>query len=65
MRAIRPPVKVEAYCACGGAVKGTVSGDGAKAQQAVEVFRQIHSHEGCRPCDARTARRARQKKESR
>ena len=64
MRAIHSSVKIEAYCACGGAVRGTVGGDPAKAQQTVDVFRQIHQKEGCRPCDSRTARKARQKGKS-
>lgn len=55
-------MKVEAYCACGGALKGTMSTkDYGKAQKTLEVFRQAHNHPGCKPCDSATAREARRK----
>lgn len=56
--------KVEAYCACGGAVKGAVSSrEKNKAQKVITAFRLIHTMEGCQPCDAETARKARRKQE--
>lgn len=57
-------MKIEAHCACGGSLRGTVTGgDPTKAQQAVDFFREIHTKDGCRPCDSRTARQARRKKD--
>lgn len=56
--------KVEAYCKCGGAVKGSVkSKDRKSVESCVEVFWTIHSKEGCGPADAASAARARRKSE--
>lgn len=56
-------MKVEAYCACGGALKGTISGkDEAKARKTLNLFRQVHNMEGCKPCDSETARKVRRQK---
>ena len=51
--------KIEAYCACGGAVKGTMSGNPEKARKTIEIFRELHTMAGCKPCDSATARKAR------
>lgn len=56
-------MKFKAYCACGGALKGTVkSTDEKKGDEIVDFFRKIHAMAGCKPCDSATARKARKAK---
>ncbi len=56
--------KVEAYCKCGGAVKGSVkSKDRKSVESCIEVFWAVHSKDGCGPSDAASAAKARRKSE--
>ena len=56
-------MKVEVYCACGGAVRGRVKSSDPKAiDKIVNTFRAVHYFPGCGPSDAKTARKARQKR---
>lgn len=56
-------VKFKAYCACGGALKGSVKcTDEKKGEQIVSIFRQIHTNPGCKPCDPATSKKARKAK---
>lgn len=48
------------YCTCGGAMLGSVSPD--RCAELEGAFRMRHSGDGHEPCDAKTARRARQRK---
>jgi hypothetical protein len=56
-------VKVEVFCACGGAIRGRVKSSDPKAiEKIVKTFRTVHYFPDCKPCDAVTARKARQKR---
>lgn len=57
-------MKVEAFCSCGGAIRGRVkSSDPKVIQKVVKLFREIHDLPGCEPSDAKTAKKARARKE--
>lgn len=56
-------MKVEVYCACGGAVRGRVKSSDPKAvEKIMNTFRAVHDFPGCGPSDAKAARKARRKR---
>jgi hypothetical protein len=57
-------MKIALYCTCGAAAVGTMTPD-SKAKKFVEkTWPKMHPYgEGHEPCDAKTARKARQKAE--
>lgn len=52
---------IRAYCICGDRLDARSDPPDA-AEEAHRIFREMHSGDGHRPCDAATARRAREKK---
>lgn len=55
-------ITIRAYCKCGGAIHATISPPG-EILFVLESFAEQHQGDGCGPCDAKTSRKARRKRE--
>lgn len=55
-------VTIRVYCKCGGAMHTTMS-DVDGINFVLDTFYENHQSDGCGPCDAKTARKARVKYE--
>ncbi len=55
-------LRIRAHCLCGGGFDGS-STPPAAVEKVYELFWQVHAGEGHGPCDARTARNARRRKD--
>jgi len=56
-------ITVRAYCKCGDAIHTTISPVDDKVEFIFETFAQAHTGIFCGPCDAKTAAKARRKRE--
>jgi len=55
-------ITIRAYCKCGDAIHATISPID-KIEFVLETFASDHLGEGCGPCDAKTSRIARRRRE--
>ncbi len=55
-------VTVRAYCKCGDAIHTTMN-DVEGINTTMEIFAECHQEPGCGPCDSKTARKARIRRE--
>ncbi len=56
-------MKIALYCTCGDATTGKITPD-SLARSFILKWEVIHTGPDCKPCDAKTAARARRRKET-